>query len=148
MRFFSEEAKSESAYSETEGSVDIGEVKEAEEVTPASENNVTEPKQAVQDETYSETIQSTFSYDQLKAKSDNPVTGIDFKRREVSPSQNFFMFHSQRLCINFLKTFAPSVSQAYLSEEEFRSIFGVAKEAFYKLPKWKQDMQKKKFDLF
>ena len=27
--------------------------------------------------------QSTFSYEQLKAKSENPVTGIDFKRREV-----------------------------------------------------------------
>jgi len=47
------------------------------------------------------------------------VTGIDFKRRE-----------------------------AYLSEEEFPTIFGITKEAFYKLPKWKQDMQKRKFDLF
>lgn len=27
--------------------------------------------------------QSTFTYEQLKAKSENPVTGIDFKRREV-----------------------------------------------------------------
>ena len=91
MCFLTEEAKSESAYSETEGSVDIGEVKEAEEFTPASEDNVIEPKQAtVQDENYSDTNQSTFSYDQLKAKSENPVTGIDFKRREVSPLQNFF----------------------------------------------------------
>lgn len=30
-----------------------------------------------------EAVHSTFAYDQLKAKSDNPVTGIDFKRREV-----------------------------------------------------------------
>lgn len=36
-----------------------------------------------QDENVSESGQSTFSYDQLKAKSENPVTGIDFKRREV-----------------------------------------------------------------
>ena len=39
-------------------------------------------------------------------------------------------------------------SQAYLSDEEFQTVFGMMKEAFYKLPKWKQDMQKKKFDLF
>ncbi|KAI7985068.1 Villin-2 [Camellia lanceoleosa] len=68
----------------------------------------------------SETSQSTFSYEQLKAHSDDPVTGIDFKRREV---------------------------WAYLSDEEFQCIGG-DEEAFYKLPKWKQDMQKKKFDLF
>ncbi|MCD9643187.1 hypothetical protein HAX54_030407 [Datura stramonium] len=52
----------------------------------------------------------------LKAKSDNPVTGIDFK-------------------------------EAYLSDEEFMSVLGM-KEAFYKLPKWKQDMHKRKVDLF
>ncbi|KAL4571682.1 hypothetical protein LXL04_018445 [Taraxacum kok-saghyz] len=63
--------------------------------------------------------QSTFSYEQLRAKSENPVTGIDFKRRE-----------------------------AYLSGEEFEGVFGMGKEAFYKIPKWKQDMLKKKVDLF
>ncbi|KAF6140747.1 hypothetical protein GIB67_035174 [Kingdonia uniflora] len=62
---------------------------------------------------------TTFSYDQLKAKSSNPVTGIDFKRRE-----------------------------AYLSDEEFTTVMGMTKEAFYKQPRWKQDMQKKKVDLF
>lgn len=63
--------------------------------------------------------QSTFTYDQLKAHSDDPVTGIDFQRRE-----------------------------AYLSDEEFEAVLGMSKEAFYKLPKWKQDMTKKKVDLF
>ncbi|XP_024968746.1 villin-2 [Cynara cardunculus var. scolymus] len=63
--------------------------------------------------------QSTFSYEQLRAKSENPVTGIDFKRRE-----------------------------AYLSGEEFEAVLGMTKEAFYKIPKWKQDMMKKKVDLF
>lgn len=29
---------------------------------------------------------TVFSYDQLKAKSNNPLTGIDSKRREVSDS--------------------------------------------------------------
>jgi FtsH-binding integral membrane protein len=44
--------------------------------------------------------------------------------------------------------FLSLIFQAYLSDEEFQTIFGVTKEAFYKMPKWKQDMQKKKFDLF
>lgn len=35
-----------------------------------------------QDENGSETSRSTFSFDQLKARSDNPVTEIDFKGRE------------------------------------------------------------------
>jgi hypothetical protein len=91
--------------------------------------------------------QSTFSYDQLKAHSDNPVKGIDFKRREVGPILKFvtsleFVIRigiQVFLCLNF---------QAYLSDEEFQTVFGVTKEAFYKMPKWKQDMQKKKFDLF
>ncbi|MBA0552287.1 hypothetical protein Golob_023113, partial [Gossypium lobatum] len=79
-----------------------------------------EPKQErEQDENGNGSTQSTFSYEQLKAKSENPVTGIDFKRRE-----------------------------AYLSDEEFQAVFGMEKEAFYKLPKWKQDMLKKKVDLF
>ncbi|CAI9787539.1 unnamed protein product [Fraxinus pennsylvanica] len=71
------------------------------------------------DENGTETALSTFTYDQLKAKSDNPVTGIDFKRRE-----------------------------AYLSDKDFLTIMGMVKDEFYKLPKWKQDIHKKKVDLF
>ncbi|KAF5473270.1 hypothetical protein F2P56_009894 [Juglans regia] len=96
-------------------------VKEAEEAAAVSQNNGedSEPKQeTVQEDNGSESGQ-TFTYDQLKAKSDNPATGIDLKRRE-----------------------------AYLPDEEFQTIFGMTKEAFCKLPKWKQDMQKKKVDLF
>ncbi|KAF3442688.1 hypothetical protein FNV43_RR16605 [Rhamnella rubrinervis] len=102
--------------------LDVAELKETEEVALPSDSNAedSESKQeTLPAKNDSGSSGSTFSYDQLKAKSDNPVTGIDFKRRE-----------------------------AYLSEEEFETIFGVTKEAFYKLPKWKQDMQKKKFDLF
>ncbi|XP_031503990.1 villin-3-like isoform X1 [Nymphaea colorata] len=62
---------------------------------------------------------STFSYERLKAKSSNPVTGIDYKRRE-----------------------------SYLSDVEFEKVFGLKKEAFYQQPKWKQDIQKKRADLF
>ncbi|XP_058077482.1 villin-2 [Magnolia sinica] len=62
---------------------------------------------------------STFSYERVKAKSTNPASGIDYKRRE-----------------------------AYLSDAEFESVLGMKKEAFYRQPKWKQDMQKRKADLF
>ncbi|XP_068658853.1 villin-2 isoform X2 [Aristolochia californica] len=62
---------------------------------------------------------TTFSYEQLRAKSTDPASGIDFKRRE-----------------------------AYLSASEFESVLGMSKEAFYQQPKWKQDLQKKKVDLF
>ncbi|XP_034918227.1 villin-2 isoform X2 [Populus alba] len=121
-----ETSPSRSPPSETnlpEGSEGVAEVKEMEETASVSESNGGEDSERKQDTEHGESDdgngQSTFSYDQLKAHSDNPVKGIDFKRRE-----------------------------AYLSDEEFQTIFGVTKEAFYKMPKWKQDMQKKKFDLF
>ncbi|XP_039127866.1 villin-2-like [Dioscorea cayenensis subsp. rotundata] len=62
---------------------------------------------------------NTFSYESLKSKSSNPVTGINYKRREI-----------------------------YLSDEEFQTVFGMTKELFYQQPKWKQDLQKKNADLF
>ncbi|CAN4107227.1 unnamed protein product [Withania somnifera] len=88
-------------------------------VEPADTNGSETKPESEQDEGGNESGQAIFSYEQLKAKSDNPVTGIDFKRRE-----------------------------AYLSDEEFVSVLGMNKEAFYKLPKWKQDMHKRKVDLF
>ncbi|XWS59111.1 hypothetical protein CRYUN_Cryun08bG0094200 [Craigia yunnanensis] len=113
------EAKSEVDPSEGEDSQEVAEAKETDVVSETNGED-SEPKQEIeQDENGSGSTQSTFSYDQLKAKSENPVTGIDFKRRE-----------------------------AYLSDEEFQTVFRMAKEAFYKLPKWKQDIQKKKVDLF
>ncbi|KAK3217866.1 hypothetical protein Dsin_011836 [Dipteronia sinensis] len=114
------EQKAEYAHSESEASQGVAELKEVEEASSENNGEDSEKNQETeQDDNGSETGLRTFSYDQLKARSENPVTGIDFKRRE-----------------------------AYLSDEEFQSIFGKTKEAFYKLPKWKQDMQKKKFDLF
>ncbi|KAK3010164.1 hypothetical protein RJ639_011409 [Escallonia herrerae] len=107
---------------EVDDSKEAYEVKETRIFEPVSDRNGEEsgPKPgAEEDENGSESSQTTFSYEQLKAKSDNPVTGIDFKRRE-----------------------------AYLSDEEFVAVLGFPKDAFYKLPKWKQDMHKKKADLF
>jgi len=55
----------------------------------------------------------------LISKATDPVRGIDSKRRET-----------------------------YLSDSEFQTVFGVTKEEFYQQPRWKQDQQKKKADLF
>lgn len=145
---FAAELKAE--YAGSEGSQEVGEVKEMGEVSPLSERNGedSERKQVTeQDENGGETSISTFSYDQLKAKSDNPVTGIDFKRREVCPYW-VLLFHFKEVLDWYSNIFLQLVFQAYLSDEEFQTIFGMTKEAFYKLPKWKQDMQKKKVDLF
>ncbi|XP_072997234.1 villin-2-like [Typha latifolia] len=63
--------------------------------------------------------ETTFSHERLKAKSRHPVRGIDYRRRE-----------------------------SYLSDADFQIVFRMTKEAFYSQPKWKQDMQKRKVDLF
>ncbi|CAH8358418.1 unnamed protein product [Eruca vesicaria subsp. sativa] len=96
------------------------ETKVEEEVSRAVEEPEAKQEETEeQDDSVIDTSGATFTYEQLRAKSENPVTGIDFKRRE-----------------------------AYLSEEEFQSVFGMEKEAFNNLPRWKQDLLKKKFDLF
>ncbi|KAJ1408965.1 Villin/Gelsolin [Sesbania bispinosa] len=115
------DTKSESAHSETEGVEEVAEAKETEEVAPETgSNGDSEPKQEnVEDGNDGQNNQSFFTYEQLKTKTGSVVSGIDLKRREN-----------------------------YLSEEEFQTVFGMTKEAFSKLPRWKQDMLKRKFDLF
>ncbi|XP_073148631.1 villin-3-like [Henckelia pumila] len=104
---------------ETEDCKEVLEVKETEPIIESNGGESGSKPDADQDENTSETSQSTFSYERLKAKSDDPVMGIDYKRRE-----------------------------AYLSDGEFQSVFEMTKDAFCKLPKWKQDMLKRKVDLF
>lgn len=60
-----------------------------------------------------------FPYDRLKITSTNPVSEIDITKRE-----------------------------AYLSSAEFKEKFGMGKDAFYKLPKWKQSKLKMVLHLF
>ncbi|XP_010269772.1 PREDICTED: villin-2 [Nelumbo nucifera] len=110
--------KSENTSPEVEDAQETQEVKETEGVVSVSQSNgedlvkeVIQPNENGGD--------GTFTYDQLKTKSANPVSGIDFKKRE-----------------------------AYLSDEEFQTVLGMTKAAFYRQPKWKQDMQKRKVDLF
>ncbi|XP_062077516.1 villin-4-like [Humulus lupulus] len=58
-------------------------------------------------------------YERLKTTSTDPVTDIDVTKRET-----------------------------YLSSVEFKEKFGMTKEAFYKLPKWKQNKNKMALQLF
>lgn len=60
-----------------------------------------------------------FPYERLKITSTDPVTEIDVTKRET-----------------------------YLSSEEFREKFGMKKDAFYRLPKWKQNKLKMALQLF
>lgn len=115
------DAKSETAASELEGPEEVTETKEAEELAPETgSNGSSETKlEDVEDGNDNQNSQSVFTYEQLKAKSGSHLSGIDLKRRE-----------------------------AYLSEEEFQTVFAISKEAFSKLPRWKQDMLKRKVDLF
>ncbi|KAK9128758.1 hypothetical protein Syun_017555 [Stephania yunnanensis] len=116
----SEGVKEDNILSEVADSLEGLSTKETAEVESALERNENSAQKqevlAVADENGGG---SSFSYDQLKTKSTNPVKGIDLKRRE-----------------------------AYLTDEDFLSVMGMTKEAFYRQPKWKQDMQKKKVDLF
>ncbi|KAF1897790.1 hypothetical protein Lal_00032550 [Lupinus albus] len=115
------DAKHESPHSESGGPEEVAEAKETQETSPETgSNGDSEPKQEkVEDGNDGQNNQSVFSYEQLNTKSGSVVSGIDLKRRET-----------------------------YLSDEEFESIFKMTKEAFSKLPRWKQDMLKKKVDLF
>ncbi|WOK92682.1 villin-4-like isoform X1 [Canna indica] len=60
-----------------------------------------------------------FAYERLKTSSTDPVTEIDITKREI-----------------------------YLSSAEFKEKFGMTKEAFLKLPKWKQNRLKMALQLF
>ncbi|KAI5081901.1 hypothetical protein GOP47_0001644 [Adiantum capillus-veneris] len=74
---------------------------------------------AVSARTGSDGAHEFVSYERLKTESEDPAPGVDPARRE-----------------------------SYLSPEEFKELFGMDSEQFYKLPKWKQEMQKKALDLF
>lgn len=91
-----------------------------EDTTCVPENDDFSQVEPKQDTTTSEPGEIVFySYEQLKVKSTDPVEGINYKEREV-----------------------------HLSDTEFEQVLGMTKSEFYTQPKWKQDMQKKKVDLF
>lgn len=79
---------------------DSPEVEEAQIVQPVSQSNEeSESKPEAEQEENGNGSQITFDYERLKAKSDNPVTGIDFKQREVGDSR---IFQLQLLLFLFL----------------------------------------------
>lgn len=134
--------------SQNEEAIAVQETVSAESVPESNgEESVSKDDAEQQQETASGNTQSTFSYEQLRAKSENPVTGIDFKRREVGAFLRLLIERNAYSCFDGFLLLV-SLLQTYLSEEEFKSIFSTTKEEFYKLPRWKQDLLKKKFDLF
>ncbi|RLN40918.1 villin-3-like [Panicum miliaceum] len=91
---------------------------------PETESDATEAGRTEPDVSQEQTAnenggQTIFSYERLISKSTDPVSGIDYKRRET-----------------------------YLADSEFQTVFGMTKEEFYEQPRWKQELQKKKADLF
>ena len=87
-------AKSESGHSEIEGPEEAVEAKEREELAPETgSNGNSEPVQENGKDGSDSQSQRTFSYDQLKNKSDNPVSEIDVKRREVSLTLDIVLFY-------------------------------------------------------
>ncbi|KAG2551786.1 hypothetical protein PVAP13_9KG451600 [Panicum virgatum] len=90
------------------------------EIEPdATETGRTEPDVSQEQTANENGGQTIFSYERLISKSTDPVSGIDYKRRET-----------------------------YLADSEFQTVFGMTKEEFYEQPRWKQELQKKKADLF
>lgn len=85
--FLAADAKSESVPSESEGREEVTETKETEElVSETGSNGNSESKQEnVEDGNDNQNSQSVFTYEQLKAKSGSDLSGVDLKRREVSP---------------------------------------------------------------
>lgn len=84
---------------EARSEVDPYEAEDSQEIAQAETGVVSEKigedseaQQESKQENGSGSTQSTFSYEQLKAKSENPVTGIDFKRREVCPAFDVLKF--------------------------------------------------------
>ncbi|XP_074566292.1 villin-2-like [Curcuma longa] len=114
-----ESVKTESVGSDLGDSVELSAEKETTDDASVSQSNGAEAAVAQDPETGINGDETTFSYERLKTKSSNPVHGIDYKQRE-----------------------------AYLSDAEFETVLGMTKEAFYRQPKWKQDMLKRKLDLF
>lgn len=92
----------------------------------------------------------TYPYDRLRTSSSNPVTDIDSTRREVrcccSSDSNHLKASSKPNSLTLPHWHI--YLQTYLSSAEFREKFGMTKEAFAKLPKWKQNRLKIALQLF
>lgn len=87
-------------------------------------------------------------YDRLMTTSTDPVAEIDVTKREVVASSGFTTLYLIHLFNHVLRSSLHEMSQMYLSSAEFREKFGMTKDAFYKLPKWRQNKLKMALHLF
>lgn len=75
---------------------------------------------------------------------------IEEKKEEESkfldPSSNHFSY--EVLTGQFPEWVDPTRKEAYLTDEEFKKVFGMAKESFYQQKKWKQQEMRKQRNLF
>ncbi|XP_078443596.1 villin-5-like [Wolffia australiana] len=76
-------------------------------------------EESVKEEEEEEKGLTIYPYERLKVTAEDPITGIDVTKRET-----------------------------YLSSTEFKAKFGMTKDAFFKLPKWKQNKLKMAVHLF
>ncbi|XP_057770352.1 villin-2-like [Salvia miltiorrhiza] len=94
--------------------------KDSEPAEPVEETNEEESDSKAENEQDEAASEAVRgTYSYEQLKSKATIPGVDYKRRE-----------------------------AYLSDEEFETVFEMSREAFYQNPKWKQDLLKKKADLF
>jgi len=91
------------------------------ESSPAKDSQIATPvaQEDVKEVSEGEEGLPVYPYDRLRTSSTNPAPDIDVTKREI-----------------------------YLSSAEFRDRFGMTKEAFAKLPKWKQNRLKIALQLF
>lgn len=143
--------KTESEGLESGQPVDFSADKEVMEGDDAQREQNDEDSEVTQEEAeITENVgECTFCYESLKAKSSDPIRGINYKQREVCICKsNYKKEKEKEKMVQRIQLLRILHLQAYLADAEFETIFGMTKEAFYQQPKWKQDLQKKKVDLF
>ncbi|GJN16727.1 hypothetical protein PR202_gb03747 [Eleusine coracana subsp. coracana] len=101
-------------------------------ITPSGPSGASSPQ--------SEAGESSVFHQEKYAAADTAPSETDVAESEAPEEETTENVSSQ---LNAL-----SILQAYLSDSEFQSVFGMTKDAFYKQPSWKQELQKRKADLF
>ncbi|GFQ05695.1 villin-4 [Phtheirospermum japonicum] len=98
----------------------------------------------------SETISRQNSVDELKLPKPEPIQE-DVKENETEDDEGLPIYPYDRLKTSSTDP-VPDIDvtkrETYLSSTEFKEKFGMAKDMFYKLPKWKQNKLKMSLQLF
>ncbi|MFS7905986.1 putative villin headpiece, villin/Gelsolin, villin headpiece domain superfamily [Helianthus anomalus] len=89
--------------------------------------------------------------DSKSGKIETPAMQKDAEEVETIDEAGLTLYPYERLTVSSTDP-APDINifkrETYLSLAEFRAKFGMAKNAFYKLPKWKQNKLKMALYLF